>query len=204
MNLKYTIKATATEVRLTETYAGREATLFTLHNIDFGEARAKAYREMAMKMLDIATYYEFSPDDITIPRQVEKLLQEHSHEINKGDTFPLSFEINNGRQLRMSQNTHDGPVSVITGTQDKNDDIFAIDPGDLVTILNWYRYAKENDLPLFPDNTEQELCIPCESSDCAYNKNGICRFKKVMDHHPKITEENGCEEYLYRNEREEI
>ena len=203
MNLKYTIKATATEVQLTETYAGREATLFTLPNIDFGEARAKAYREMALKLLDIATYYEFSPDDGTLHRQIEKLMQEHAHKIHKGDAFPLTFEINNGRQLRMTQDTHDGPVNVTTGTAQEIDNSFAISPGNLVTLLNWFRYAKENNVPLFPDNNEKELCIPCESSDCAYNKNGICRFAKVKDHHPHITEENGCEEYLYRIEREE-
>ena len=40
--------------------------------------------------------------------------------------------------------------------------------------------------PIQPD------CLECESKDCAYNRDGICRFSKVFDRGPSITVEDGC------------
>lgn len=37
-----------------------------------------------------------------------------------------------------------------------------------------------------------ELCDECESRDCAYNHDGICRYAMVHEKAPKITEEDGC------------
>lgn len=32
----------------------------------------------------------------------------------------------------------------------------------------------------------------CETKDCAYNRNGECRFASFKNRPPHITEENGC------------
>lgn len=51
------------------------------------------------------------------------------------------------------------------------------------------------------DNTEKNekkllrlrrMCFECESSYCAYNNKGECRFPLVKERKPKITEEDGC------------
>ncbi len=44
-----------------------------------------------------------------------------------------------------------------------------------------------------------DLCIECESIDCAYNKEGWCRFPMVYERAPKITEEDGCLEGVIKN-----
>ena len=36
-------------------------------------------------------------------------------------------------------------------------------------------------------------------ADCAYNRDGICRFSKVFDRVPSITEEDGCTEFVIRS-----
>ena len=45
----------------------------------------------------------------------------------------------------------------------------------------------------------QDDCLECESKDCAYNRDGICRFSKVFDRGPSITEEDGCTEFVIRH-----
>lgn len=40
------------------------------------------------------------------------------------------------------------------------------------------------------------LCEECESKDCAYNRDGICRFPMVYERRPSITEEDGCTEFV--------
>ena len=40
--------------------------------------------------------------------------------------------------------------------------------------------------------------MECESRDCAYNRDGICRFTLVFDRQPKITEVDGCTEFVIR------
>lgn len=45
----------------------------------------------------------------------------------------------------------------------------------------------------------QPDCLECESKDCAYNRDGICRFSKVFDRVPSITEEDGCTEFVIRS-----
>lgn len=39
----------------------------------------------------------------------------------------------------------------------------------------------------------------CESRDCAYNRDGTCRFSLVFDRQPKIIEEDGCTEFVTRS-----
>ena len=45
----------------------------------------------------------------------------------------------------------------------------------------------------------QDDCLECESKDCAYNRDGICRFSKVFDRGPSITVEDGCTEFVIRH-----
>lgn len=40
------------------------------------------------------------------------------------------------------------------------------------------------------------LCEECESLDCAYNKDGQCRFPMIYERRPNITEEDGCTEFV--------
>lgn len=37
-------------------------------------------------------------------------------------------------------------------------------------------------------------CDDCESSGCAYNHGGECRFARVHERRPEITMEDGCTE----------
>ncbi len=52
----------------------------------------------------------------------------------------ISFDINNGGILTIHQDGHDKPLEVFSS----NTGTFYIEPGDLVTLLNWYRYQKDN------------------------------------------------------------
>lgn len=38
------------------------------------------------------------------------------------------------------------------------------------------------------------VCEDCESTDCAYNSGGVCKFPMVFGREPKKTEEDGCTE----------
>lgn len=55
------------------------------------------------------------------------------------------------------------------------------------------------------ENTQKALPSPndsfdCESLDCAYNREGICRFSLVYDRVPNITEDDGCVEFVIRSQ----
>lgn len=65
----------------------------------------------------------------------------------------MTFKVNNGRTIEVFQARDDGPVYVtrydsnyfekylLKGKKESSDIISA---GDFVTMLNWYRYQKEN------------------------------------------------------------
>ncbi|HRS66229.1 MAG TPA: hypothetical protein P5519_10140 [Spirochaetia bacterium] len=57
----------------------------------------------------------------------------------------MTFKVNNGRTIEVFQARDDGPVYVTRydskGEKESGDIISA---GDFVTMLNWYRYQKEN------------------------------------------------------------
>jgi len=57
----------------------------------------------------------------------------------------MTFKVNNGRTIEVFQARDDGPVYVTrydgNGKKESSDIISA---GDFVTMLNWYRYQKEN------------------------------------------------------------
>ena len=40
----------------------------------------------------------------------------------------------------------------------------------------------------------ERCCFECESEDCAYNHGGECRFARVHEREPIITENDGCVE----------
>ena len=64
---------------------------------------------------------------------------------------PVYLNTNNERVIRIRQSLIDGPITV--RVLDAPRDVFGsraletmyeISPGDMVTMLNWYRYQKEN------------------------------------------------------------
>lgn len=57
----------------------------------------------------------------------------------------MIFEVNNGRKIRMEQTRPDGAVTVLSlDSKGISENAVMISPGDMVTLLNWYRYQKEN------------------------------------------------------------
>ena len=48
------------------------------------------------------------------------------------------------------------------------------------------------------------ICSECESTDCAFNCGGICRFPMVHERTAQITEKDGCLEYVIGSERKGI
>lgn len=59
----------------------------------------------------------------------------------------ISFNINNGNTLEITQREHDGKVLISYSDKDiENPDSLAfISPGDFVMLINYYRYIKRND-----------------------------------------------------------
>lgn len=43
-----------------------------------------------------------------------------------------------------------------------------------------------------------KLCFDCDSRSCQYNHDGECRFSLVHERKPRITEEDGCVDYDYK------
>lgn len=43
-----------------------------------------------------------------------------------------------------------------------------------------------------------DLCFECETSDCCFNRNGLCRFSLVHERKPRITDNDGCIDYDHR------
>lgn len=44
----------------------------------------------------------------------------------------------------------------------------------------------------------KKLCFECESKDCQFNHGGECRFALVHERKPRITDDDGCTDYDYR------
>lgn len=55
----------------------------------------------------------------------------------------LTYEVNNGRQLELIQRGHDGTVLIADDSISKTEFIPA---GDMVMLINLYRYIKDNDI----------------------------------------------------------
>lgn len=57
----------------------------------------------------------------------------------------MVFEVNNGRQIEVFQLNKDGPIYIFTKGADENtESTESISAGDFITMLNWYRYQKDN------------------------------------------------------------
>lgn len=62
----------------------------------------------------------------------------------------MEFEINNQRTMQLTQQTYDGNVTFTTYKKEsgKVDYEETISPGDMVMLMNYYRFQKENNLPI--------------------------------------------------------
>ena len=58
----------------------------------------------------------------------------------------ISFEVNNGKTLSITQRMHNGTVLLWTSDHDTPDEESYIAPGDFVMLLNFYRYVKRRDI----------------------------------------------------------
>lgn len=58
----------------------------------------------------------------------------------------ISFEVNNGRALRITQRMHNGCVLISNDDHDIPDEEAFVSPGDFVMLLNFYRHIKHNDI----------------------------------------------------------
>lgn len=55
----------------------------------------------------------------------------------------LTYEVNNGERMELIQRGHDGTVFIDSKTMSKTQYIPA---GDMVMLINYYRYIKDNDI----------------------------------------------------------
>jgi hypothetical protein len=61
----------------------------------------------------------------------------------------ISFEVNNKGIMTLEQGKHDGAV-MLTITRGKiTDNPITISNGDMVMLMNYYRYQKDHNLPIF-------------------------------------------------------
>lgn len=63
----------------------------------------------------------------------------------------IEMEINNGRTMQLAQQAYDGTILFTTyntesGLVDHEEDI---SPGEMVMLLNYFRFQKEKGLPIF-------------------------------------------------------
>jgi len=57
----------------------------------------------------------------------------------------MNFEVSNGRKIKVSQAKTDYPLYVTTfDGRGVAENIYTISACDFVTMLNWYRYQKDN------------------------------------------------------------
>lgn len=54
------------------------------------------------------------------------------------------LNVNNGLHLELEQNSDDGMIEVRCMDGDTTENTFTISPGDMVTLLNWFRFQKDN------------------------------------------------------------
>ncbi len=60
----------------------------------------------------------------------------------------ISFEVNNGGTLALTQEKHDGSVKVETRSPGGDGREYAISAGDFVMLMNYYQYQKERGEPI--------------------------------------------------------
>jgi len=98
----------------------------------------------------------------------------------------ITVDINNGRTMSLEQYKHDGGIRVTTHTGAIVDSAFSLSPGDLVTLINWYRYQKDNGNPnLRFDDADVLRCEKCgKMMDCVlvdmFDHNGADSYEKIQ------------------------
>ena len=55
----------------------------------------------------------------------------------------LTYNINNGEVLQLIQRGHDGTILISDNSMSKTEFILA---GDMIMLINFYRYIKDNDI----------------------------------------------------------
>ena len=65
---------------------------------------------------------------------------------NNGETrgVGMLINVNNGRVLEVEQAQDNGIIEVRTVHCDTTENTFTISPADMVSLLNWFRYQKDN------------------------------------------------------------
>ena len=58
----------------------------------------------------------------------------------------LTYDVNNGQTLILTQEKHDGDVTLVRGDGGIRIPERTIPPGDMVMLLNLYRYIKDHDI----------------------------------------------------------
>ena len=57
----------------------------------------------------------------------------------------FTFSVNNQGTLSLYQSEHDGPVRIVSSNQ-QGQGSDTISAGDMVMLINWYRYVKQHDI----------------------------------------------------------
>lgn len=78
-------------------------------------------------------------------------------------THNISFEVNNGCTLNLTQRMHNGSVLIWNSDHDIPDEEAYVSPGDFVMLLNYYRYIKRNDIrhDFINPNGKNKEATPC-------------------------------------------
>lgn len=63
--------------------------------------------------------------------------------MKRGFIQKLTYEVNNGEKMELIQRGHDGTVFICDSSTSKTEFIPA---GDMVMLINLYRYIKDNDI----------------------------------------------------------
>lgn len=58
----------------------------------------------------------------------------------------IKLSVNNGRTMELTQDTTDSKINVVTVNSDTKDNEYDISSGDMVMLLNYYRYVKINNV----------------------------------------------------------
>ena len=68
--------------------------------------------------------------------------------------------------------------------------------GNLNPCSPFYAKLSEAAVEIGAAGERERKCFECESEDCAYNHGGICRFARVHESAPTVTEEQGCRDFV--------
>jgi len=64
--------------------------------------------------------------------------------------------------------------------------------GSLNPYMPLYKKLSESRVEILAAGERERLCFECESKVCVFNHGGMCRFARVHERMPDITEEDGC------------